>query len=171
MSTQLRAAAVALAVLVVHGAASAHVTASPNEAAAGSYFTTSFTVPHGCDGAATIAVRIKIPAGVSDVKPQMKPGWQATISMRKLEAPVKDEHGNVVTEAVDEVDWRGGPLPNALYDSFGLLMKLPAAKGTTLYFPTVQECVTGVHRWIEIPAAGQQWHDLQEPAPFVRLTP
>lgn len=171
MSTQLRAAVVALAGLVVPGAASAHVTASPNEAAAGSYVTTSFTVPHGCDGAATIAVRIKIPAGVSDVKPQMKPGWTATVTMRKLETPVKDEHGNIVTEAVDEVDWRGGPLPNAFYDTFGLLMKLPAAKGTTLYFPTVQECETGVHRWIEIPAAGQQWHDLREPAPFVRLAP
>ena len=50
-------------------------------------------------------------------------------------------------------------------------MKLPDKPGATLYFPTVQECQTGVHRWIEIPAAGQQWHDLAEPAPFVRLTP
>ena len=172
MSTlHLCAAAGALAGLLVHGTAWAHVTASPNEAVAGSYFTTSFTVPHGCDGAATVAVRIKIPEGVSDVKPQMKPGWQASTTMRKLEAPLKDDHGNVVTEVVDEVAWRGGPLPNAFYDSFGLLMKLPATKGATLYFPTVQECEKGVHRWIEIPAAGQQWHDLKEPAPFVRLAP
>ena len=164
-------AAVAFACVFAHGTASAHVTAAPNEAVAGSYFTTSFTVPHGCDGAATVAVRIKIPEGVSDVKPQMKPGWQTAVTMRKLEAPVKDAHGNVMTEVVDEVAWRGGPLPNAFYDSFGLLMKLPPTKGAMLYFPTVQECEKGVHRWIEVPAAGQQWRDLKEPAPFVRLVP
>jgi periplasmic copper chaperone A len=160
-----------LAGALTPGAASAHVTASPDEAVAGSYFITNFTVPHGCAGAATVALRIKIPAGVSDVKPQMKPGWQAATVMRKLEAPATDEHGNIVAEAVDEVAWRGGPLPNALYDSFGLLMKLPATKGATLYFPTVQECEKGVQRLIEIPTAGQQWRDLKEPAPFVRLTP
>jgi uncharacterized protein YcnI len=165
------AVAALLAGVLAHHAASAHVTASPNEAVAGSYFVTGFTVPHGCDGAATVAVRIQIPAGVGDVKPQMKPGWQAATVMRKLEAPLKDEHGNTVTEVVDEVAWRGGPLPNAFYDTFGLLMKLPATKGATLYFPTVQECEKGVHRWIAIPAAGQQWHDLKEPAPFVRLAP
>jgi uncharacterized protein YcnI len=153
------------------GTASAHVTASPNEAAADSYFITSFTVPHGCDGSSTVAVRIKIPAGVTDVKPQMKPGWQASTVMRKLAEPMTDTHGNRITEVVDEVDWRGGPLPNAFYDSFGVMMKLPATKGATLYFPTVQDCEKGVHRWIEIPAAGQHWHDLKEPAPFVRLAP
>ena len=51
--------------------------------------------------------------------------------------------------------WRGGSLPDNLYDTFGLLMKLPDAAGKTLYFPVVQECEKGVHRWIEIPAAGQ----------------
>src|SRR5579872_299210 len=152
-------------------AATAHVTASPDTAKAGSYVVTSFTVPHGCAGAATLAVRIKMPEGVRDVKPQMKPGWKVEIVKRKLAATASDGHGNTVTEAVDEVDWRGGPLPDDLYDSFGLLMKLPDKPGTVLYFPVVQECEQGVHRWIEIPAAGQQWRDLQEPAPFVRLVP
>jgi periplasmic copper chaperone A len=155
----------------IAGAAAAHVTASPDQAKAGSYFITSFTVPHGCAGASTVAVRIKLPDDVQDVKPQMKPGWTVEVVRRKLAQAVRDSHGNTITEAVDEVDWRGGPLPDSLYDSFGLLMKLPDRAGATLYFPTVQECQSGVHRWIEIPAAGQQWHDLQEPAPFVKLTP
>ena len=161
----------ALAGAGVAGAASAHVTASPDTAKAGSYFITSFTVPHGCAGAATVAVRIKLPEGVQDVKPQMKPGWTVAVVKRKLPAPQRDAHGNVVTEVADEIAWRGGPLPDDLYDSFGILMKLPDKPGATLYFPTVQECETGVHRWIEIPAAGQHWHDLEEPAPFVQLTP
>jgi uncharacterized protein YcnI len=61
-------------------------------------------------------------------------------------------------------------LPDAYFDEFGLSMRLPAEEGT-LYFATVQECEEGVQRWIEIPAAGQAWDDLEEPAPFVTLTP
>jgi uncharacterized protein YcnI len=52
-----------------------------------------------------------------------------------------------------------------------MVMKLPEVAGQTLYFPVVQECQQGTHRWIEIPAAGQRWNDLREPAPFVKLTP
>lgn len=161
----------ALGGICVAGGASAHITASPDEAKAGSYFMTSFTVPHGCAGAATVAVRIKLPDGVQNVKPQMKPGWKVEVVKRKLAAPEHDEHGNTVSDVANEIAWRGGPLPNDLYDSFGVLMKLPDKPGTTLYFPAVQECEKGVNRWIEIPAAGQHWDDLKEPAPFVRLTP
>ena len=167
----MRGILLAAVLVAVAGAAAAHVTASPDQGKAGSYFVTSFTVPHGCAGAATVAVRIKLPDGVQDVKPQMKPGWTVEVVRRKLAEALHDSHGNTITEAVDEVDWRGGPLPDSLYETFGLLMKLPDRAGATLYFPTVQECQSGVHRWIEIPAAGQQWHDLQEPAPFVKLTP
>jgi uncharacterized protein YcnI len=50
-------------------------------------------------------------------------------------------------------------------------MKLPDAAAKPLYFPVIQECETGVSRWIEIPAAGQSPHDLPSPAPVVRLKP
>jgi uncharacterized protein YcnI len=153
------------------GTASAHVTASPNEAAAGSYFQTAFTVPHGCSGSPTLAVRIKIPDGVISVKPQMKPGWQVEIKNRKLDKPIDAGHGRMIEETVDEVAWRGGSLPDSYYDTFGLVMKLPDDAGRTLYFPVVQECKEGVHRWITIPAAGQKWHEVKEPAPFIRLKP
>ncbi|MBV8791786.1 MAG: YcnI family protein [Pseudolabrys sp.] len=149
--------------------ASAHVTAGPNEAVAGNYFQTAFNVPHGCDGSATIAVRIKIPDGVISVKPQMKPGWDVTIKTKTLEKPVDAGHGRTINETVEEVSWRGGPLPDNLYDNFGLVMKLPDTPGQNLYFPTVQECQNGVHRWIEIPAGDQKWGDLSQPAPFIRL--
>ena len=149
----------------------AHITAQPKAAAAESYMEATFTVPHGCDGSATVALRIKIPDGIDAVKPQMKPGWTVSIKTRKLDTPRKTERGQTITETVDEVDWRGGPLPNNLYDTFGLLMKLPDTPGKTLYFPTVQECQQGTRRWIEIPAGGRNWSDLREPAPFINLTP
>jgi uncharacterized protein YcnI len=160
-------AAVALAGGI--GPATAHVTASPNEAAAGSYFQSAFTVPHGCSGSPTIAVRIKIPDGVTSVKPQMKPGWQIEIKNRKLDTPIDAGHGRMISETVDEVAWRGGSLPDIYYDTFGLVMKLPDDAGKTLYFPVVQECKEGVHRWITIPADGEKWHEAKEPAPFIKL--
>jgi uncharacterized protein YcnI len=102
------------------------------------------------------------------VKPQMKPGWTITITKRKLDKPIEMGHGSV-TETVDEVAWRGGPLPDAYYDEFGITMRIVGGAGTTLWFPTVQECEQGVHRWIEIPTAGQKWGDLDSPAPFVKI--
>jgi uncharacterized protein YcnI len=115
-------------------------------------------------------VRVKIPDGVLSLKPQAKPGWEIAITMRKLEKPVDNGHGGLITETVDEVAWRGGKLPNNWFDEFGLAMKLPArAAGEVLWFPVIQECERGVHRWIEIPKEGQRWNALKEPAPFIRL--
>ena len=153
------------------GPVAAHVTVQPNEATAGAYFQTAFSVSHGCDGSPTVLVRVKVPDGVLSVKPQMKAGWTVEIKKRPIEGALPSLHGKAISETVDEVSWRGGSLPDDLYDTFGLLMKLPDAPGKTLYFPVVQECEKGVHRWIEIPAAGQSREDLREPAPLVRLKP
>jgi periplasmic copper chaperone A len=170
--TRKSSSLLAVAALAVGtAAASAHVTVQPSEAVAGSYFQMAFVVPHGCDGKATVAVRVKVPDGVTAVKPQMKPGWTVEIKTRKLDAPQPATHGKSISETVDEVSWRGGPLPDNLYDTFGLMMKLPDTADSNLYFPVVQECDEGVHRWIEIPAAGQSRDDLREPAPLVRLKP
>jgi uncharacterized protein YcnI len=41
-----------------------------------------------------------------------------------------------------------------------------------LYIPVVQECPNGgVHRRVEVPAAGQSGADLKEPAPGIKLVP
>jgi uncharacterized protein YcnI len=148
----------------------AHVTAHPDSGVPDSFFETKFQVPHGCGGSSTVAVRIKIPADIASVKAQMKPGWKVSIKMRKLDKPMTGEGGQTITETVDEVDWQGGPLPDNLYDEFGLVMKLPSGSGRTIYFPVVQECQQGANRWINIPAAGQKWNEVREPAPFVILT-
>jgi uncharacterized protein YcnI len=172
MTLNTAAVAAAMTSLIFLAApAAAHVVAHPDEAAAGAYFQTAFNVGHGCDGSATVALRIKMPDGVLSVKPQMKPGWTVEIKKRTLAAPQPSLHGKTITETVDEVSWRGGPLPDSLYDTFGVNMKLPDEPGRTLYFPVVQECEKGVNRWIEIPAAGQSADKLHEPAPAVRLKP
>jgi uncharacterized protein YcnI len=163
------AAVALLAASVMTGVASAHVTVQPPEAAADSYAQLTFTVPHGCNGSATTALRVKLPDGILSAKPQMKPGWQVEIKTRKLDAAVAGPHGRSVTEVVDEVAWRGGLLPDNLYDTFGLVVRLPDRGDQPLYFPAVQECEQGVERWIEIPTSGQSADKLRAPAPAVRL--
>ncbi|MDB5503580.1 MAG: nuclear export factor [Tardiphaga sp.] len=165
-----RASLTITALLLAAGTAAAHVTIQPDEAVAGSYFRGAFSVGHGCDGSSTISVRVKIPDGVLSVKPQMKPGWTVEIKKKPLAAPQAALHGKTITETVDEVSWKGGPLPDSLYDTFGLMMKLPDSEAP-LYFPVVQECENGVHRWIEIPAGTQKRDELREPAPLLRLKP
>jgi len=151
---------------------SAHVTLEVGQAVAGSYYKATFRVPHGCAGAATTALRIKIPDGVSDVKPQPKPGWKMDVVKTKLDQPMKSgEHGGTVLDRVSEVSFSGNKLADDNYDEFAIFVVLPAAPGTTIYFPVVQECETGATRWIEIPANGKTSADYREPAPGLKLIP
>jgi uncharacterized protein YcnI len=90
--------------------------------------------------------------------------------MRKLEKPIDAGHGQMIVEAVREVAWRGGELLDNLYDTFGLIMKLPDHAEGPLYFPVIQECKDKLHRWIEIPRGDQKRDELAEPAPFIVLT-
>jgi periplasmic copper chaperone A len=170
-----RALPVILAALLVLSVfavpAAAHVTANPNEASS-PYFKTSFRVPHGCDGSATTAVRVQIPEGVTSVKPQVVAGWEIEIVRTDLDEPVEGGHGETITDRVSEIIWTGGPLPDEHLQEFGLSMRLPDVADVTdgvLWFPTIQECEEGETRWIEIPASVEEWGDLDEPAPYVRL--
>ena len=169
MSSFLPVAALA-AVLTAAAVAEAHVVAEPNEGPAGAYFRTAFRVSHGCGSAATTAVTVTLPPGALSAKPQAKPGWTITLTKRPVDPPVPGGHGSMITETIDTITWRGGPLANEHFDEFGLSLKLPAGPGgATLWFPVVQQCESGENRWVEIPAEGQRWGDLKLPAPFVRL--
>lgn len=150
-------------------AASAHVTANPNTGEAGRYFQTGFRVSHGCDGSATTSVSIKLPKGTVVLKTQAKHGWTVETRKSKLDKPAPVGHGKMTDEQFDEVIWTGGPLLDAQYDEFGILLKLPE-DAQTLWFPVTQTCEKGSHAWTEIPAEGQQWHALKSPAPFVKVT-
>jgi uncharacterized protein YcnI len=130
-------------------------------------------VPHGCDGKATVAVRVKMPEGFIAAKPMPKPGWELK-TIRGKYAKAYTLYGEAVTEGVLEIDWTGGRLPDEFYDEFVLRGTLAAdlPAGEMLYFPVVQECEGGaVERWIEIPQAGQSGDDLETPAPGIRLLP
>jgi uncharacterized protein YcnI len=129
-------------------------------------------VPHGCEKTATTAIRVKIPEGVIGVKPMPKSGWTLATTSAKYPKAYRLFHADV-TEGVSEIAWSGGKLPDAWYDEFVFMTFLAGdlEAGKTVYFPVVQECEKGVHRWIEIPAAGKSAGDYPEPAPGLTLLP
>jgi uncharacterized protein YcnI len=167
-ATPFRALALA-AVLVVSIAAPAsalaHITLDNQQAAADSYYKAIFNVPHGCKGSATVKIRVRIPEGVIDVKPQPKAGWKIDIVTGAYPKPYA-LHGAQVASGVREVSWTGN-LPDAYFDQFVfqayLAPDLPA--GQVVYFPVVQECEKGVDRWIETKEPATM------PAPHLTLLP
>jgi uncharacterized protein YcnI len=172
MNTKTTLAVAVCGALALPAAAQAHVTANPGQAPAGGYAKFDFRVPHGCEGAPTRAVTVRLPEGATSVKPQEVAGWEITMETGKLPQPI-EQHGETITEGVREVTWRGGPLPDAHMQEFGLSLKLPegAGAGQTLYFPTVQRCPGGqAERWIQVPSAGEDPEALESPAPAVVLT-
>lgn len=159
-----------LATLALSAAtASAHATFEQAEAEQGKGWKAVLRVPHGCDGEATLKVRVQIPEGMHSVKPMPKAGW----TLETVTGPYAREyvnHGNKVTQGVKEIIWSGALL-DAHYDEFVFRGTLSDAfpVDSIVHFPVVQECATKAERWIEIPADGQSAGDLRYPAPGVKI--
>jgi len=149
------------------GSALAHVTLEARSAPVGSYQKLVFRVPHGCNGADTTRVRVRMPDGVVAVKPQPKPGWVLRTQEGDYANPVK-LHGSTLKRGVREVDWTGR-LSDAWYDEFAVMAYLSDAlqPGQVLHFPVVQECGDRAARWID--TSGNA--DAGNPAPALTLTP
>lgn len=158
------------AIAITTSAAFAHVNFKTPHAAQNSTYVGVLGVGHGCAGESTLKVRVQIPEGVIAVKPVPKAGWTLEIITGAYETSY-DYYGTPLTEGVKELIWTG-ELPDAYFDQFSFRAKLTdaLAVGSTVYFPVVQECANGAERWIEIPAEGQDAHDLEDPAPGLNIT-
>ncbi|HSV84211.1 MAG TPA: YcnI family protein [Ramlibacter sp.] len=171
MKTKTQAVLIAAWTALLSTTAMAHTTLERPQAPSGSYYKAVLQVSHGCKASPTVALRVRVPEGVTSAKPQPKPGWKLAVKRTKLTKPVDAGHGRMIEEVVSEVAWTGGTLADSEFDEFRIMMKLPDQPGATLYLPVVQECREGVHRWIEIPGPGRAARDLKEPAPALLLTP
>lgn len=165
-------ATTAAVVLMTATAASAHVGLSATSTAAGSSTVLTFAPGHGCDGSPTTALAIQIPEGINAATPVFAPGWEIEKVMQDLDTPITDSHGNQVTERVDQIVFTAiTPIPGDVRPEVKVSLTLPTdAAGSTLYFPTVQSCAQVEEAWIQIPAQGQDSHDLDSPAPALAVT-
>jgi periplasmic copper chaperone A len=157
-SKSLGALCAALLTLAIASQAFAHILLETPQATPGRAFKAIFSVPHGCHGKATTALKIDIPGGIIGAKPMPKPGW--TLSK------ARGAHG-AEAEGVTSVTWADGNLPNDEYDEFVISVHLAATltPGTTVYFPVVQSCGDQTMAWTDVPQAAQMAADLKMPAP------
>jgi len=129
-----------------------HIGIMPPGAPSGGRYTGAFRIPHGCDGASMDRLTLTIPAmldaeGVEhpllSVKPQMPDGnWKITMESRTLDPPYMDYKGNPVNETISKIIWEGtDPLPNEMFQFFGVSFKLPPVPEGDYLFPIRQDCL------------------------------
>lgn len=162
----------ALAILIALPASlRAHVVLEQRQAAVGAPYKAVLKVTHGCAGSATTSVTVSIPDGVIGVKPMPKPGWRLETTRGPYDRTYDFYHGTKLSEGVRQITWSGGRLEDAHYDEFVLsgVIADTLQAGATIYFPVVQTCETGVHRWVQRPDPADPARHLDEPAPALSL--
>ncbi len=163
----------AVALSLVSSIALAHVSVTSGPAFAGASQELTFKLGHGCDGADTFRVEIRIPEGVTSVRPLDSVFGKAVVT--------KDaETGQVtaVTWTKDAADVL--PADTQLYQ-LTLSAKLPNTPFTHLFFPTYQHCRDASgnessHEWIGTSTGhdhggGGGGTPTVDPAPYVYLYP
>ena len=167
----LPAATAAIALSLV-APAGAHVGATVSDASAGAFTVATFSVPHGCEASPTTRIEIQVPESVLSVTPTRNPYYDVKSTITELDEPTTDAHGNEVTERTSSITYTATtPLPDGQRDTFELSFQVPDAEGEVLAFPTIQTCEKGSTDWTEVPAAGQDEEELENPAPSFEILP
>ncbi|VXB68125.1 conserved exported hypothetical protein [Microbacterium sp. 8M] len=163
-------AAGSLLALAAPLAASAHVTATPNQAEAGSWTYVTFRVPNESATASTVKLDIHLPADTpfTSVSYQPTAGWTGTATKTALAKPVKVE-GNTITEATTEVSFTadaGGGVAPGQFQTFTLSLG-PVPDTGHIVIPATQTYSDGkVVEWSATPEQVKK-DDTLEPAPVL----
>ena len=131
----------------------AHVSLEQGSAEAGSAYQAVFRVGHGCDGAATTALTVRLPAGFEAAKALPRPGWT-----------VQQQDGSITWTAASAQ----AALPATERGEFVLPGKLPAKPGP-LWFKVLQTCGKASFDWAQVPADGISTAGLKSPAALLQV--
>jgi uncharacterized protein YcnI len=140
-------------------AASAHVTVSPDEIAAGGHGVLTFSFTHGCDDSPTTSLRVTMPEGLSSVAPTVDGDWSIDVE--------RGDDGLVSAVTYTALT----PVPHDLRGAVSMAIGTDEDTPDTLVFPVVQTCVEGSTEWTQVAADGEDPHSLDNPAPVVTLAP
>lgn len=144
--------------------ASAHISFEIRQAPLAPTIDAMLRIPHGCNGSPTLRLRMRIPAAVTAVRPAAKDGWTITQSGQG---------------AAREIAW-SGRLPDKQRGEFHFAMDLDSSvkPGQVIHFPVVQECETGILRWIDVTGKAsadasetEETDETSSPAPSIRILP
>jgi uncharacterized protein YcnI len=167
-------AGAAVSVLLLAGAASAHVTVTSSDATRGGYAKVTFRVPNETDNASTTKIRVFFPAAhpLASVSVQPHPGWTFRVRTHELAHPISSDDGSV-TRVVSEIDWTADSAASAIrpgeFDEFNVSAG-PLPTSPTMVFKALQTYSDGqIVRWIDpTPAGGPE---PEHPAPVLTLAP
>jgi uncharacterized protein YcnI len=168
----LTLAAAAAPVVLLAGAASAHVTVHSDDATQGGYGKLTFRVPTELDNASTVKLQVFFPTSqpLASVSIQPQPGWSFRVITKKLSTPITSDDGQV-TQAVSEVVWTADSTATAIkpgeFDEFNVSAG-PLPKAPTMVFKALQTYSNGtIVRWIDAAPAGGP--EPEHPAPTLTL--
>ncbi|PCE14823.1 hypothetical protein AUC47_01350 [Microbacterium sp. SZ1] len=150
-------AAGAVLAIGVPAMASAHVTVSPDELAAGDHGVLTFAFSHGCEDSPTRSLRITMPDGLASVAPTVDSDWTIDVE--------RGDDGLVSAVTYTAVT----PVPNGLRGAVSMGIGLDEDSPETLAFPVVQTCETGSTEWTQLAEDGEDPHSLDAPAPVVHV--
>lgn len=162
-------AAGAVLALAVPLTASAHVTATPNQAEAGSWTYVTFRVPNESATASTVKLDIHLPSDTpfTSVSYQPTAGWKGTATKTTLPEPVEVE-GNTISEATTEITFTAdadGVAPGQ-FQTFTLSLG-PVPDTGRIVIPATQTYSDGkVVEWSATPEEAAK-DDSAKPAPVV----
>lgn len=138
-------------------AASAHVTVTPDEIAAGEHGVLTFAFSHGCESSPTTSLKITMPEGLASVAPTMDSDWSIDVE--------RGDDGLVSAVTYTAVT----PVPIDLRGAVSMSIGLDEDTPETLAFPVVQTCVEGSTEWTQLAEDGEDPHSLDNPAPVVTV--
>ncbi|MEJ6021557.1 copper chaperone PCu(A)C [Ramlibacter sp. PS4R-6] len=141
-----------LSSLAFCGAASAHVGIDPPVAETGAPWNGVVRIGHGCDAAATTAVELKLPAGVTAVRAQAKAGWQVALTPQQVTWTVAP---GTTPDAKDKGD-------------FPLELRVASAPAAT-WLTAVQRCGATAVEWSQVPAPGASTEGMKTPAVLLQV--
>ncbi|MEV6331443.1 YcnI family protein [Streptomyces sp. NPDC051909] len=163
----------ASSVLLLAGAASAHVSVQPvGQAAKGGYATVNVKVPNERDNASTVKVEVNFPTDhpLASVMPQPVPGWKVEVTKAKLAKPL-ELHGKKIDQAVAKVTWTadGSKIGPGQFQQFPLSLGRLPEDTDSLVLKAIQTYDNNeVVRWIEEPKEGAA--EPESPAPVLKLS-
>ena len=151
--------ALAAGLVLAPAAAFAHVSVDPSDdARPGAETTLTFGINHGCDGSSTTSVEVSMPDGLSGVHPIADAGWT-------IETERGGDAGRVSTVTYTATT----PVPSDVRGEVKMLVGFADDASGPLAFPVEQTCEDGSTSWSEIAQAGEDPHDLDEPAPVLEF--
>jgi uncharacterized protein YcnI len=151
------------------GAASAHVSVTPDATDEGSFTQLTFRVPSESKTATTTRIKVDLPTDTpfTSVRVKPVPGWSTEIVRGTLPQPVTAD-GATITEAPLSVTWTANDAQSQLspdqYQAFSLSVGRLPKSGTTVLLPAAQTYSDGtVRNWDDPTVEGQG--EPQDPAP------